>query len=47
MTFPIEKSDAEWRALLTEKIARGDAEPLAFDVTRRAATEPPFTGRYE
>ena len=39
----IQKTDAEWRALLAEK----GAEPLAFEVTRRAATERPFTGRYE
>jgi peptide-methionine (R)-S-oxide reductase len=47
MPFPIQKSDAEWHALLSDKIARGEAEPLAFEVTRRAATERPFTGRYE
>ncbi|MDM7462779.1 MAG: peptide-methionine (R)-S-oxide reductase MsrB [Tepidimonas taiwanensis] len=45
--FPVQKTDAEWRALLADKIARGEAEPLAFEVTRRAATERPFTGRYE
>lgn len=43
MTYPIEKSDAEWRAQLAAK----DAEPMAFEVTRRAHTERPFTGRYE
>ena len=43
MTFPIEKTDAEWRTLLTEK----NAEPLAYEVTRHARTERPFTGKYE
>lgn len=42
MTYPIEKSPDEWKALLQAK----QAEPVAFDVTRRAATERPFTGRY-
>jgi peptide-methionine (R)-S-oxide reductase len=42
-TFPIQKTDAEWRALLAEK----GAEPTAFEVTRRAHTERPFTGKYE
>jgi peptide-methionine (R)-S-oxide reductase len=37
------KSDAEWKALLAAK----GAEPVAFEVTRRAATERPFTGKYE
>lgn len=39
----VQKTDAEWKALLAEK----GAEPTAFQVTRRAATERPFTGRYE
>lgn len=43
MTFPIQKTDAEWRAHLAAK----NAEPLAFEVTRRAHTERPFTGKYE
>lgn len=43
MTYPIQKTDAEWRNLLA---SRG-AEPAAFEVTRRAHTERPFTGRYE
>ena len=43
MTAPIARTDAEWKALLAEK----SAEPLAFEVTRRAATERPFTGKYE
>jgi peptide-methionine (R)-S-oxide reductase len=43
MSFPIQKSDAEWR----EELAAKGAEPLAFEVTRRAHTERPFTGKYE
>jgi peptide-methionine (R)-S-oxide reductase len=37
------KTDAEWRDLLVAK----NAEPVAFEVTRKAATERPFTGKYE
>ena len=37
------KTDAEWRALLQSK----GAEPGAFEITRQAATERPFTGKYE
>ncbi len=37
------KTDAEWQTFL----ARKNAEPVAFQVTRRAATERPFTGKYE
>ena len=37
------ENPAEWRAHLAAK----QAEPLAFEVTRQAATERPFTGRYE
>ncbi|WP_372660210.1 peptide-methionine (R)-S-oxide reductase MsrB [Hydrogenophaga sp.] len=43
MTHPIEKTEAEWRALLAQK----NAEALAFEVTRHARTERPFTGKYE
>jgi peptide-methionine (R)-S-oxide reductase len=43
VTFPIEKTADEWKQLLATK----GAEPVAFEVTRRAATERPFTGRYE
>jgi len=39
----IQKTDAQWRELLAAK----GAEPVAFEVTRHAATERPFTGRYE
>jgi peptide-methionine (R)-S-oxide reductase len=42
MTTP-HKTPEEWRALLASK----GAEPLAFEVTRHAATERAFTGRYE
>ena len=41
-TFPIVKTDDEWKALLAAK----GAEARAFDVTRKAATERPFTGKY-
>lgn len=43
MSFPITKTDAEWQALLADKCA----EPGAFQVTRHAATEHPFTGKFE
>ncbi|MCZ2405960.1 MAG: peptide-methionine (R)-S-oxide reductase MsrB [Burkholderiales bacterium] len=43
MTPGIPTSDAEWQDLLRSK----NAEPGAFEITRRAATERPFTGRYE
>ena len=39
----ITKTDAQWRELLAAK----GAEPVAFAVTRQAATERPFTGKYE
>jgi peptide-methionine (R)-S-oxide reductase len=39
----IQKSDLEWKALLEQK----GAEPVAFEVTRHAATERPYSGRYE
>ena len=41
MTYKIEKTDAQWQALLAEK----GAEPKAFEVTRHEATERAFTGR--
>ena len=42
-TPKIQKTEAEWKAVLAEK----GAEPVAFQVTRHAATERPFTGKYE
>ena len=35
-------SDAQWQARLAQK----NAEPAAFEVTRHAATERPFSGKY-
>ncbi|MFZ4626344.1 MAG: peptide-methionine (R)-S-oxide reductase MsrB, partial [Rhodoferax sp.] len=43
MNYPVQKTDAQWQALLKEK----GAEPAAFQVTRQAATERPFSGKYE
>lgn len=40
---PLPTTDAEWRRHLAAK----GAEPVAFEVTRQAATERPFTGKYE
>jgi peptide-methionine (R)-S-oxide reductase len=37
------KTPEQWRALLASK----GGEPLAYEVTRQAATERAFTGRYE
>ena len=42
-SFPIQKTEAEWRVELAAK----KAEPLAYEVTRLAFTERPFTGKYE
>ena len=42
MTYPIEKTPAEWQAVLQAK----SAEAVALQVTRHAATERPFTGKY-
>jgi peptide-methionine (R)-S-oxide reductase len=41
MTYKIEKTDSEWKALLLGK----GAEPMAFDVTRHEATERAFSGK--
>ena len=38
-----QKTDQEWRDVLASK----QAERVAFEVTRKAATERPFTGKYE
>ena len=42
MPYKIEKTADEWKALLKAR----DAEALAFDVTRREATERAHTGRW-
>ena len=42
MTFPVQKTEAQWQAVLQDK----GAEPGALQVTRHAATERPFTGKY-
>lgn len=43
MTYPVEKTEEQWKAVLQEK----GAEPNALSVTRQASTERPFTGKYE
>ena len=43
MTHPVQKTDAQWKELLAAK----GAERGAFEVTRHAATERPFSGKYE
>lgn len=43
MAYKIVKTDAQWRALLEEK----GVETVAFEVTRHAATERPYSGKYE
>jgi peptide-methionine (R)-S-oxide reductase len=43
MTYKVEKTPEEWKTLLANK----NAEPLAFDVTRREATERAYSGRLE
>ncbi len=42
MTTSVQKTDAEWKALLAAK----QAEPLAYEVTRHEATERAFTGKF-
>ena len=42
MSYAIQKTAEEWKALLAAK----HAEPGAYQVTRHAATERPFTGKY-
>ena len=41
MTFKVQKTPAEWQAALAAR----NAEPLAYEITRKAATERAFTGR--
>ena len=43
MAYPVQKTDKEWQAELAAK----GAEAVAFQVTRHAATERPYTGKYE
>ena len=43
MTYPVQKTEIEWKALLATK----GAERGAFEVTRHASTERPYTGKYE
>ena len=42
-SFPIRKTEAEWKEILAAR----NAEAGAFQVTRHAATERPFSGKYE
>ncbi|WP_018715485.1 peptide-methionine (R)-S-oxide reductase MsrB [Brachymonas chironomi] len=42
MDFPVKKTPIEWEAVLASK----NAEPVAYQVTREAATEHAFTGVY-
>ncbi|MDR2991091.1 MAG: peptide-methionine (R)-S-oxide reductase MsrB [Burkholderiaceae bacterium] len=46
-SYPIDKTEEQWRAELAAKQTADRAEPGAFEVTRHAATERPFTGKYE
>jgi peptide-methionine (R)-S-oxide reductase len=43
MTFKIEKTADQWKALLQAK----NAEPLAYEVTRHEATERAYSGKLE
>ena len=47
MTAKIEKTDAEWKTLLASRREQGEAEALAYEVTRHEATERAFTGKFE
>jgi peptide-methionine (R)-S-oxide reductase len=40
--YKVSKTDDEWKAMLDAK----NAEPLAYQVTRREATERAFSGKY-
>jgi peptide-methionine (R)-S-oxide reductase len=40
MPFKVQKTDAEWKALLADK----GAEPMAFEVARHESTERAFSG---
>lgn len=42
MSYPIQKTDAEWQAWLSEN----GGEPMSYTVTRLGATERPYSGRY-
>lgn len=42
MSFTTQKTETQWQAHLQQK----NAEPGALQVTRHAATERPFTGKY-
>ena len=42
MTYKIEKTELEWKALLQAK----GAEPMAYEVTRHESTERAFSGRF-
>ena len=44
MTYPVQKTDADWLAALQ---ANPNAELVAYQVTRHKATERPFSGKYE
>ena len=43
MNYPIQKTEAQWQEALQAK----NAEPGALAITRHAATERPFTGKFE
>ena len=43
MTYKIQKTDDQWKAILAEK----GAEPMAFEITRHEATERAYTGKLE